>query len=96
MFVAGSVPRGWYVVLEGQVRVVRLTGNRQHVVHTEGPGGTLGEVPLFAGGTHPATAITSEPSRLALFSRESLESAISDNPAVALLLLRRLALSLPD
>ena len=52
MFLAGSEPRGWYVVLEGTVRVVRGSGSRQHVVHTETVGGTLGEVPLFGGGTH--------------------------------------------
>jgi len=34
LFLAGSVPRGWYVVLEGCVRVVRGSGARQHVVHT--------------------------------------------------------------
>lgn len=92
VFVMGSVPRGWYVVLEGQVRVVRLSGNRQHVVHTEGPGGTLGEVPLFADGTHPATGITSEPTRLALWSRVALERAMGENSAVAMVLLRRLAM----
>lgn len=92
VFVTGSVPRGWYVVLEGQVRVVRLSGNRQHVVHTEGPGGTLGEVPVFADGTHPATGITSEPTRLALWSKAALERAIAEHPDVAMLLLRRLAM----
>lgn len=92
VFVKGDVPRGWYVVLAGQVRVVRLSGNRQHVVHTEGPGGTLGEVPLFADGTHPATALTTEPTRLALWTRDAIERAIAECPDVAYLLLRRLAL----
>ena len=54
VFLSGSAPRGWYIVLEGNVRVVRGSGTRQHVVHTEGAGGSLGEVPLFGGGTHPA------------------------------------------
>lgn len=92
VFTKGDVPRGWFVVLEGQVRVVRLSGNRQHVVHTESRGGTLGEVPLFADGTHPVTAITAEPTRLALWSREALERAMRECPSVAHLLLRRLAL----
>jgi CRP-like cAMP-binding protein len=92
VFRAGSEPRGWYVVLHGRVRVVRESGTRQHVVHTEGPGGTLGEVPLFAGGTHPATGIAAEPTRCALFSRASLAASMADDPAVAFILLRRLAL----
>ena len=91
VFRAGSAPRGWYVVLEGKVRVMRGSGARRHVVHTEGPGGTLGEVPLFAGGTHPATAVAAEPTRCALFGRRALEEAIAADPAVAFLLLRRLA-----
>ncbi|HMA24907.1 MAG TPA: Crp/Fnr family transcriptional regulator [Gemmatimonadaceae bacterium] len=92
MFLAGSEPRGWYIVLEGRVRVVRGSGSRQHVVHTEGKGGTLGEVPLFAGGTHPATGIAAEPTRCALFSRAALEAAIGEAPAIAFIIARRLAL----
>ena len=92
LFLAGSLPRGWYVVLEGCVRVVRGTGARQHVVHTEHRGGTLGEVPLFAGETHPATGIAAEPTRCALFDRASLESAMAECPQIGFLINRRLAL----
>jgi CRP-like cAMP-binding protein len=92
LFLAGSAPRGWYVVLEGKVRVVRGGGARQHVIHTEGPGGTMGEVPLFADGTHPATAIAAEPTRCALFTLAALRAAMAENEAVSLMLLRRLAL----
>jgi len=91
LFLAGSEPRGWYVVLEGRVRVVRGSGSRQHVVHTETKGGTLGEVPLFGGGTHPATGIAAEPTECALFSRAALEAAIGEAPTIAFLIARRLA-----
>lgn len=91
MFLAGSEPRGWYIVLEGKVRVVRGSGSRQHVVHTEERGGTLGEVPLFGGGTHPATGIAAEPTQCALFSRAALEAAIGEAPAIAFIIARRLA-----
>ncbi len=91
LFLAGAEPRGLHVVLEGRVRVVRARGDRQHVVHTEGPGGTLGEVPLFAGGTYPATAVAVEPTRCAVLSREALRAAVAAAPAVAFLLLERLA-----
>jgi CRP/FNR family transcriptional regulator len=92
IFLAGSPPRGWYVVTEGRVRVVRGSGSRQHVIHTEGPGGTLAEVPLFTDRPHPATAIASEPTRCVLFDRRGLEAAIAEAPSVAFLLTRRLAL----
>lgn len=92
IFLAGSAPRGWYVVVHGKVRVVRGRGSRQHVIHTEIAGGTLGEVPLFAGGTHPATAIAAEPTRCALFTLPALRAAMAENEAVSLMLLHRLAL----
>lgn len=92
IFRAGSAPRGWYVILDGGVRVVRTRGGRQHVVHSEGAGGTLGEVPLFAGGAHPATAIATEPTTLAFFAPRDLERAMATSPAVARVLLRCLAL----
>ena len=92
VFLAGAEPRGWFVVLDGCVRVIRGSGDRQHVIHTEQRGGTLGEVPLFAGGVMPATAIAAEPTRCALFTREALESAIAGHPRVATILLGRLAL----
>jgi CRP/FNR family transcriptional regulator len=92
LFVAGSQPRGWWVVLDGRVRVVRGAGARKHVVHTEGPGGTLGEVPLFARGTHPATATAAEPTVCALFDRQALETLLASDARVAHLLLERLAI----
>ncbi len=92
VFLTGSEPRGWYIVIEGSVRVVRGSGGRQHVIHTEGVGGTLGEVPLFTDGTHPATALASQPTRCALFDRAALEAAIRESPEIAFLLARRLAL----
>jgi CRP-like cAMP-binding protein len=92
IFLAGAPTRGWFVVLDGLVRVVSGNSSRQHVIHTEGPGGTLAEVPLFTGGTHPATGIAAEPTRCALFDRRSLEAAIGESPEIAFLLAKRLAL----
>jgi CRP/FNR family transcriptional regulator len=91
IFRAGTRPAGWYVVLEGGVRVVRGSGSRQHVVHTETRGGTLGEVPLFAGEVYPATAIASEPTWCAVIPLASLREAIAVDPTVAFLLLERLS-----
>jgi CRP/FNR family transcriptional regulator len=91
LFLTNSASRGWWIVLDGKVRVVRGDGARQHVVHTEGPGGTLGEVPLVSGGTHPATAIAAEPTSCAVFSRAALEAAIGEAPSIAFLVARRLS-----
>ena len=61
---AGDEVRSMAIVLEGRVRVVREGRGRQHVLHSEGPGGTLGEVPLFAGGPAPATVLATAPDTL--------------------------------
>ncbi|HZE08981.1 MAG TPA: Crp/Fnr family transcriptional regulator [Gemmatimonadaceae bacterium] len=92
LFSAGSSPRGWFIVIEGKVRVVRSANGRQHVIHTEGAGGTLGEVPLVTGHSHPATAIAAEPTRCALLDKKALEAAMRDAPEIGFLLAKRLAL----
>lgn len=91
IFTAGSAANGLYLVMEGGVRVVRGRRDRQHVIHVEKSGGTLGEVPLFAGGGYPATAIASEPTRCIILSHAALRAAIGSSPEFAFLLLERLA-----
>lgn len=91
LFRAGESSGGLLVVLEGKVRVVRRAGGRAQVVHVERVGGTLGEVPLFAGGGYPATAIAAEPTVCALVDRQALMAAVRSHPEAAFVLLERLA-----
>jgi CRP-like cAMP-binding protein len=91
LFSAGAASKGLFVVLEGTVRVVRVGDGRRHVVHTETAGGTLGEVPLFDGGSYPATAIAAEPTRCLVLDRDAIRRAIVASPDVALVFLARLA-----
>jgi CRP/FNR family transcriptional regulator len=91
LFRAGDEAAGLMVVLEGKVRVIRRAGLRAQVVHVEGVGGTLGEVPMFAGGGYPATAVAAEPTTCAVIAREALAAAIRSSPNAAFVLLERLA-----
>lgn len=91
LWTAGAEPRGLVVILMGRVRVVRAPAGRQHVVHTEGPGGTLGEVPFFAGGRYPATAIAAEPTTCLVLDRATLARAVAADPELAMRWLARLA-----
>lgn len=88
---AGAEPRGLFVIVEGRVRVVRTVGGRQHVVHVEGDGGTLGDVALFEGTRYPATAIAIRPTVCVAVTRDGLLAAIRQDPELALALLGRLA-----
>jgi CRP/FNR family transcriptional regulator, cyclic AMP receptor protein len=91
LWTAGAVVNHMLVIIDGQVRVVREAGGRQHVVHTEGPGGTLGEVPFYTGSTAPATAIAVVPTQCLILTRAAIESAIAADPSIAWTLLSRLA-----
>lgn len=91
IWLAGDEPRGLFVVLEGEVKIVRSTEGRQHVIHRGGAGATLGEVPLFAGGTYPATAIAVGPVRCLVLPRARIDGAIVAHPELGRLFLRHLA-----
>jgi CRP/FNR family transcriptional regulator len=91
IFRAADVPRGLFVILDGRVRVVREDGRRRHLVHEETVGGTLGEVPLFAGGRYPATALAASAVVVALIQREALDGAMRAGPELGWRLLERLA-----
>jgi CRP/FNR family transcriptional regulator len=88
---AGDVSRGLYLVIDGRVRVVRDVGLRQHVVHVEGTGATLGEVPLFAGGGYPASAVAAAATTCVILDRASLRVVLATHPDLAWALLARLA-----
>src|SRR5437763_11153221 len=60
---AGDPSEGIALVLEGKVRIVRVSDGRQTVIHSGEAGATLGEVPFFTGDCYPATAIAAEPTR---------------------------------
>jgi CRP/FNR family transcriptional regulator len=88
---AGAEPRGLFVILDGAVRVVRARDGRQQVVHVETAGATLGEVPLFASGRYPATAVAAAPTTCAVLDRAAVEAAIAADAGVAFALLESLA-----
>ena len=91
LFTAGSAARGLFVILEGRVRVTRGRHGRPHVVHEEGPGGTLGEIPLFDGGGYPATAVAREATRCVVYTPQAITAAMGVDPQVGWAIARTLA-----
>jgi CRP/FNR family transcriptional regulator len=87
----GQLPGGLVIVLEGRVRILRSRNGRQYVVHHEGAGGTLGEVPLFDGGRYPATAVAASRVRGLVVADVGLREAMAHDTALAQALLGRLA-----
>jgi CRP/FNR family transcriptional regulator len=88
---AGDPSEGIAVVLTGKVRIVRGSHGRQTVIHSGGPGATLGEVPFFTGAPYPATAVAAEPTRCLFLTRAAVTQAINVDPAIALFFLKRLS-----
>ena len=91
LFAAGQECRGLYVILEGRVRVFRTSADgREQVIHIEVPGRPVAELPLFDGGAYPASAMTTEPSRLAFLPRADFEYLYRTNPDIAASVIRGL------
>lgn len=84
VFRKGEVCHGLYLVLEGRVKVYRSSPDgREQILHIEGPGNPLAELPLFDGGPYPASARTLEDSRLLFLPLDAFQSLYRQNPEVA-------------
>jgi CRP/FNR family transcriptional regulator len=91
VFTAGEECRGLYIVASGRVRVYRLSAEgREQVLHIEGPGRPVAELPLFDGAPYPASAVTTEESRLVFLPRAELVAIYRENPDVADAIIRGL------
>ena len=81
LFEEGDTPAGVYLILDGAVRVSRLSAEgREQILHEEGRGATLGEVPAFDGKGYVGTAIASVPSRVIFVPRRLLLDEVSAHP----------------
>lgn len=91
LFHAGDPATALYFVLGGRIRVLQEGEGTTRLLHHEGPGGVLGEIPVFGGGPYPATATAVEPTRCAVLSAADAERLLSAEPAFARFALRRMA-----
>src|SRR5437868_3608303 len=89
---AGDPSEGIALVLEGKVRIVRVSDGRQTVIHSGEAGATLGEIPFFTGDCYPATAIAAEPTRCLFLTHAAVNEAMTVDPELAFFFLRRLSL----
>jgi CRP-like cAMP-binding protein len=92
IFEEGQPPAGLFVILAGRVRLVRASvGGREQVLHAEGAGATLAEVPVFDGAGYVASAFAMEPCRIMMIPRAAVLDACRRHPAVALGVIHTLA-----
>lgn len=91
LFATGEECRGLYMVQTGRVRVYRTDpAGREQVLHTEGPGRTVAELPIFDGGPYPASAVTIDECQLAFLPRAAFEFLYRNQPDIAHAVIRAL------
>jgi CRP/FNR family cyclic AMP-dependent transcriptional regulator len=86
----GEIGTGFFVVVEGSVRVIR--GGEE--VALLGPGEFFGELSVLDGLPRVAQVIAAEPTRCLALASWDFEQALLDSPGLALTILRGLAMRL--
>jgi len=80
---------GFWIIESGRVRMFTTSPNgREQVLAIEGPGTSIGELPVFDGGKYPASAASVKESSLLFISKEGFQSLCMKHPGVALKILR--------
>jgi CRP-like cAMP-binding protein len=91
LFRKGEPCDGMWIVVEGQVRIFRANREgREQIVHLQGPGQSLAEVPLLDGGPYPAHARAEVDSVLLFLPRAAFESLYREEPEIADAIIREL------
>ncbi len=91
LFTAGESSRGLYMIESGRVRIYRTSPDgREQVLHVEGAGRAVAELPLLDDGPYPASAVTTEETRLVFLPRASFEQLYRSHPDIAQAVIRAL------
>ncbi|MBS3757105.1 MAG: Crp/Fnr family transcriptional regulator [Desulfobacterales bacterium] len=97
IFSEGEPGNGFYIVVEGQVKIYKLSlEGKEQILHIFGPGEPFGEVPVFSGDVFPASAEAVKKSRVLFFPRRRFIELISADPTLALNMLAVLSRRLRD
>ena len=92
LFEADAPANGFFGVISGRVKIFRTSpSGKEHILHVFGPGEVFGEVPVFQGGTFPASAQTLEESQTAFFPRRDFTELIRNDPDMAMKMLALLS-----
>ena len=89
LFSEGEPCKGLYIVVTGRVRIYKISVNgREQVLSIEGPGASVAELPVFDGGTYPASCSAIDKTEVLFISRADLRAICLENPEVSLKLLQ--------
>ena len=89
IFDEGAACSGMYVVESGNVRIYKSSaGGREQVLSIDGPGSSIAELPVFDGGSYPASAAAVNQATLIFVSKQDFQALCLAHPQVALKVLR--------
>jgi CRP/FNR family cyclic AMP-dependent transcriptional regulator len=89
VFGEGEPCIGLYVVEAGHVRIFKSSpGGREHVLSIDGPGSSVAELPVFDGGSYPASVAAVDDATLLFVSKQDFQALCVAHPQVALKVLR--------
>jgi CRP/FNR family transcriptional regulator len=85
LFAEGEPCFGFYIVVRGRVRIYKLSpSGREQILALEGPGSSIAELPVFDGGSYPASTVAVEDTEMVFISRRDFQSFCLEHPEVAL------------
>ncbi|HLW53759.1 MAG TPA: Crp/Fnr family transcriptional regulator [Candidatus Angelobacter sp.] len=89
VFSEGDPCAGLFVVETGHLRIFKSApSGREQVLTIEGPGSSVAELPVFDGGTYPASTSAVDDTRLYFISRQDFHSLCHVHPQVPLKVLK--------
>lgn len=89
IFSEGEPCSGLYVVECGHVRIFKSSrAGREQVLSIDGPGASFAELPVFDGGSYPASAAAIDDATLLFVGKQEFQALCLAHPHVALKVLR--------
>ena len=89
LFIEGDLCTGLYVIAAGEVKIFKSSPTgREQVLAVEGPGSSIAELPLFDGGTYPASTAAIKEARAYFISKQDFHSLCLVHPQVPLKVLK--------
>lgn len=85
IFSEGDACSGLHIITQGKVRIFKTSASgREQVLAINVPGESVAELPVFDGGSYPASAMAIEPAEIAFISRRDFNAFCIEHPEVAL------------
>ena len=85
VFGEGEPCQGLFVIVSGHLRIFKSSASgREQVLSIDGPGSSVAEVPVFDGGTYPASATAIDQATLLFVRKQDFQALCIAHPQVAL------------